>query len=68
MELKKFEGGENLQEVNIKSNNTGLDIYINDKPNIKCIPEDVLDILASELEMKLKLYLKTFVLYNNNVE
>ena len=58
MELKKFEGGENLQEVNIKSNNTGLDIYINDKPNIKCIPEDVLDILASELEMKLKLYLK----------
>ena len=58
MELKKFEGGENLQEVNIVSNNTGLDIYINDKPNIKCIPEDVLDILASELEMKLKLYLK----------
>lgn len=58
MELKKFEGGKNLQEVNIKSNNTGLDIYINDKPNIKCIPEDVLDILASELEMKLKLYLK----------
>ena len=58
MELKKFEGGENLQEVNIKSNNTGLDIYINDKPNIKCIPEDVLDILASELEMKLRLYLK----------
>ena len=58
MELKKFEGGENLQEVNIKSNNTGLDTYINDKPNIKCIPEDVLDILASELEMKLRLYLK----------
>ena len=58
MELKKFEGGENLQEVNIKSNNTGLDIYINDKPNIKCIPEDVLDMLASELEMKLRLYLK----------
>ena len=58
MELKKFEGGENLQEVNIKSNNTGLDIYINDKPNIKCIPEDVLVILASELEMKLRLYLK----------
>ena len=54
----KLEGGEYLQEVNIKSNNTGLDIYINDKPNIKCIPEDVLDILASELEMKLKLYLK----------
>ena len=58
MELKKFEGGENLQEVNIKNNNTGLDIYINDKLNIKCIPEDVLNILASELEMKLKLYLK----------
>ena len=47
-----------MQEVNIKSNNTGLAIYINDKPNIKCIPEDVLGILASELEMKLKLYLK----------
>ena len=54
----KLEGGDYLQEVNIKSNNTGLDIYINDKPNIKCIPEDVLDILASELELKLKLYLK----------
>ena len=48
----------NYLSINIKSNNTGLDIYINDKPNIKCIPEDVLDILASELEMRLRLYLK----------
>lgn len=47
-----------MVEVNIKSNNTGLDVYINDKPNIKYIPEDVLDILASELEMELKLYLE----------
>ena len=47
-----------MQEVNIKSNNTGLVVYINDKPNINCIPKDVLDILTSELEIKLRLYLK----------
>ena len=58
MELTNWQGGEHLQEVNIKSNNTGLVVYINDKPNINCIPQDVLDILTSELEIKLKLYLK----------
>lgn len=47
-----------MQEVNIRSNNTGLDVYINDKPNIKYIPEDVLDILASELELHSKQYLE----------
>lgn len=46
-----------MEEINVKDNKKNLIIYINARPNINNIPEEILKLLVSDMEMKLRLFL-----------
>ena len=41
-----------MQEVNFKTNETGLRIFINGVPNRSLIPKDELNLLVADIETK----------------
>ena len=40
-----------MQEINVKGNETGLRVFIDEEPNLLSMPEEEINILATVLEM-----------------
>ena len=47
-----------MQEVNLKSNETGLKVFINAFPNFALMPKEEFDLLIADIETKLSLKFK----------
>lgn len=42
-----------MKEIQVKGNETGLRVFINDAPDLKQIPKDIADSMISVLEMEI---------------
>ena len=49
--LLKNKGADNMQELKVKNNKTGLKIYINGTPDLKQVPKQEMDLIAVSLEL-----------------
>ena len=47
-----------MQELNLKNNDTGLKIFVNDSPKILNMPADELELLIVDIDLHLTAYLK----------
>ena len=42
-----------MKEIQVKGNETGLRVFVNDVPDLKQIPKDIADSMISVLEMEI---------------
>lgn len=48
-----------MKEINVKGNDTGLKVFINDVPDLSQIPKNITDALVTTMEMQVSEHYET---------